>query len=128
MNKTKALQLSNDRSTNKTASLSITDRIELTNSILDLISFMVTNEIVVFFKNYTALNDLYNLSRLDEDVRTLAEKVYDGINKDLFSDPNLILTEKYLLEYITKKTISTMIDVVQNHNDAIRGVNKNAEE
>ena len=127
LNKSNAIKLENEKSQNTIPSLTITERVEITNSILDLISFMIANEIVVHFKNYAALHLPYDVSNLDNDVKTISEKVYDGINKDIFADPNLILTNKYLLEYITKKTITSMIDVIQTHNDNIRGNNKSAE-
>ena len=36
---------------------------------------MITNEIVVLFKNYTALNTLYNINRIDDDVKLIAEEI-----------------------------------------------------
>ena len=129
VNKSRSIYLSNQKNTNiDNASMSMPDRIEFTNSILDLISFMVNNEIMSYMKTYISLNNTYDISNLDNDVRKISTLVFDGINKSLFKDPNLILTENYLMEYITKKTISTLLDVVQNHNAIIRGQNQGTED
>ena len=100
------------------------ERIELTNSILDLIAFMVNNEIIAYFKTITSLQTSYNIANMDHDIEYIATKVYEGINKELFTNPNLILTDKYLMEYITKKTTSTILEITQIHNDNIRNANQ----
>jgi len=129
VNKSRSLYLSNQKNTNlDNASLSMPDRIEFTNSVLDLISFMVNNEIISYMKPYVALNNTYDISNLDTDVEKVSTIVFNGININLFKDPNLILTEKYLMEYITKKTINVMLDIVQNHNAILRGQNQGTED
>ena len=125
VNKSNSFYLSNQKKTNTdTASLNMTDRIDATNAVLDLISFMVTNEIASHFKSYISLKVAYDLSKLDVDASTISTTVFNGINKDLFKDPNLLLTEKYLMEFITKKTITVMIEASQNHNNNIRSINQ----
>ena len=57
---------------------------------------------------------------MDTDITNISKTVFDGINKELFKEPNLILTEEYLMSFITKKTINIMLDVVQAHNNNIR--------
>lgn len=129
VNKSRSVYLLNQKNTNlDNASLSMPDRIDFTNSVLDLISFMVNNEIISYMKTFIALNNQYDISNLDTDVEKISTLVFNGINKNLFKDPNLILTEKYLMEYITKKTISVMLDVVQNHNATLRGQNQGTED
>ena len=122
--KTREIYLRNQKSENSVVSLSMSERIELTNSILDLITFMVNNETIAYFKIYTSLQTMYNMSNMDHDIEYIASKVYEGINKDLFTNPNLILTDKYLMEYITKKTTNIIIEIAQVHNNNIRGVNQ----
>lgn len=125
VNKSNSFYLANQKNTSiDNSSLTMPERIELTNSILDLISFMVNNEIVSDFKTYVALNTSYDISKLDDDVTTISQRVFDGINKTLFKDPNLILTETYLMEFITKKTINTLLDVAQTHNSNLRTRNQ----
>ena len=124
VNKSNTAYLNNQ----KIITLSMPDRIELSNSVLDLISFMVNNEIVSFFKSYIILNNPYDISRMDEDVVIISQNVFNGINKVMFIDPNLVLTENYLMEFITKKTISTMLDVAQTHNANMRGHKQSSED
>lgn len=129
VNKSNSFYLANQKlQNNDKASLPMTDRVELTNSILDLIAFMVNNEIVSLFKNYISLNELYVISNIDKDAANISNNVFNGINENLFKDPNLILTDKYLMEYISKKSISTLIDVAQTHNSNIRTSNQSGEE
>ena len=124
VNRVKSIQLENQKASNISVSLSMPERIELTNSILDLIAFMVNNEIIAYFKTITSLQTSYNIANMDHDIEYIATKVYEGINKELFTNPNLILTDKYLMEYITKKTTSTILEITQIHNDNIRNANQ----
>ena len=125
VNKSNSFYLANQKNTlmgNTTMTLS--DRIEMTNGILDLITFMVNNEIVSSFKPYIGLNSSYDMSNMDTDIAAISNNIFNGINKELFKDPNLILTEEYLMSFITKKTINIMLDVAQAHNNNIRNINQ----
>lgn len=104
--------------------LTTPERIDVTNSVLDLITFMINNEIASVFKQYISLNELYNISNIDKDAKTIAENVHNGIDSKLFTDPNVMLTSEYLMTYITKKTIDLLIVVAQNHNDSLRSANQ----
>lgn len=121
INKANSIEIANIKKLDpKNELLSIPERIALMNDILDLISFMINYEITYHIKNILILNNPYDMSNLDKDVSEISNKVYEGINKDLFKDKNLVMTDAYLLQFITKKTISQMLDIVQVHNNNIR--------
>ena len=129
VNKSNSFYLANLKNQTKdNSTLDMPSRIDLTNSILDLITFLINNEIIIQIKPYIVLNNPYEISRLDDDVRVISTNVFKSINPSLFKDTNLVLTDEYLMTYITKKSMGLMIDVVQNHNDTIRGQNKQSTE
>lgn len=124
-NKSDSYVISNRKNTNlDNANLSMPERIDLTVSILDIITSLINTEITSIFKENFALNNLYNISNLDTDVAKISDKVFKGIRPMIFKDPNLILTEEYLMSYITKKTINTMIEVATTYNDNLRKSNQ----
>lgn len=121
VNKSNSYYLSNKKNVRMdNSTLPMPDRIELTNNVLDLISFMINSEIITEMKPYIALNNSYTIANLDSDVTNISKRVFDGINKNLFVDPDLVLTQEYLISFITKKTLTTLLDVVQQHNANIR--------
>lgn len=121
VNKSNSYYLANQKNTRKdNSTLPMPDRIELTNDVLDLISFMINNEIVTEMKTYISLSNPYVISNIDKDAATIAERVFKGINENLFTDPDLVLTKEYLISFITKKTLTTLLDVTQQHNSNLR--------
>lgn len=121
VNVSNSYYLSNQKNTRKdNSTLPMPDRIELTNDVLDLISFMINNEIVTEMKTYISLNNPYIISNLDSDTENISERVFKGINENLFDDPDLVLTKEYLMSFITKKTLTTLLDVTHQHNANLR--------
>lgn len=119
--KIKNMKMANKRIENSNGvTLSMPERIELTNSILDLMTFMITNEIMSYMKSFLSLNVKYEVSNLDTDIKKISETVFHGINPTLFTDPNLILTSEYLMSYITKKTTNIFLETVMNYNQTLR--------
>ena len=124
VNKSNSFYLNNQKiKSNGSATLSMPERVELTNSVLDLVTFMINNEITSVFKQYITLNDLYNMTNMDKDIEYVASNVANGLQQEVFTDPNLILTKEYLMRYISKKTIDLFIVVAQNHNTTLRNAN-----
>ena len=110
------------------ATLSMQERIDLTNSLLDLITFMITNEVASRFKSHNALNTPYNISDLDNDAKTISTFVFESIKSSIFTDANLTLTESYLSDYIVKKTIDVLVTASLTHNERIRKPDQNVGE
>lgn len=122
--KIKNMKMTNARIENSNGvTLSMPDRIDLTNSILDLITFMITNEIMSYMKTFMALNIKYEVSNLDDDIKKISQTVFHGINPSLFADPNLILTPEYLMSYITKKTTNVFLETTIQYNQSLRSTN-----
>ena len=121
INKSNSYLIENQAKSPSNATLTMPDRVDLTNSVLDMIAFMVNNEIYHLFRTYIALSNPYDVTNLDTDSAKISTNVFDGIKKDLFNNPNLILTSEYLMEYVTKKTITTLLETAQAHNANLKG-------
>jgi hypothetical protein len=120
-NKSNSYYLANLKNTRKdNSTLAMPDRMQLTNDVLDLIAFMINNEIMNEMKPYIILNNQYIISNIDKDVEIISKRVFNGINESLFLDPDLVLKTDYLSAFITKKTLTTMLDVATQHNISLR--------
>ena len=96
---------------NKDKLLSYTEKVTATLSQLEIISFLIDNEIIRLLDRNARIQKAYNSTMLDEDSKKIAEKVYNGLKKDInFSNPNILITDEYIMSYITEHTISSLIN------------------
>jgi hypothetical protein len=116
--KEKKLSIEKDMNSN----ISMPDRVELTNSILDLITYTINQEITSTMQPYIQLSQQFPINNIDIAIKNISNNVFNAVDKDMFSDPDLLLTSEYLQKFITAKTKNAMLDVVTRHNDAVRTV------
>lgn len=111
-------ELENDAFINSsnTPTLSIYDRIDVTNKLFDLISFMISNEIYRVFKDYQMLKEPYIINNIDDDLKKICETVFSGIKKEVYSDPDLLIEDSYIIEYLTKRATVMMFDMMLTYN------------
>lgn len=107
--------------------MQLPERIELTNSIFQLIDGMIESEILSTMKDHIALKEKYNTLNLDLDVGKISTIIYESFNKDLFTDPNLLLNKEYMMTYITKKTSYELLVSVLTHNETIKKLTSETE-
>ena len=104
--------------------MQLSERIELTNSIFNLIDDMIHEEILSFMKTFISLPEKYQILNLDIDVGKISTIIYEAFNKDIFLDPNVLITQEYMMSYITKKTSYELLIAVLAHNENINNANK----
>lgn len=107
--------------------MQLPERIDLTNSIFDLIDSMIEDEILSFMKDRIALREKYNVLNLDTDVGEISTNIYNAFNKDLFTDPNLLLNKEYMMSYITKKTSYALLVNTLTHNENLKKLTNDTE-
>lgn len=97
----------------------ISDTIKNTNDLLSLISDRIDDAINEVYQPYLILNKKYNFVRLDEDIKNIAETVFEGLNKDviLMSQQELMLTNEYISSYIIVTTKTRVLNYTKNWND-----------
>lgn len=104
--------------------LTMPERVNLTTSMFEFISNLITEEVESLMKTYVSLNTPYEIIKLDNDVEKISKIVYAGLNTDVFTDPNLIITKEYMMSFITKKTSYILLNYVLIYNNDIKESNK----
>lgn len=104
------------------SAISMPDRVELTNSVLDLITYMINQEITSTMQPYIQLSQPFPINNIDVAIKNISNNVFNAIDRDMFLDTDLLLTSEYLQKFITSKTKNAMLDVVMRHNDSIRAI------
>lgn len=99
--------------------LPISDTIKNTNDLLSLISDRIDDSINEVFQEYLILNKKYNFVKLDEDIKKIAESVFNGLNKDMIilSTSELMITDEYIFTYIVMTTKLRVLNYTKNWND-----------
>ena len=104
------------------STISMPDRVELTNSVLDLITYTINQEITSTMQPYIQLSQQFPINNIDVAIKNISNNVFNAIDRDMFLDSDLLLTSEYLQKFITSKTKNAMLDVVMRHNDSIRAI------
>lgn len=95
--------------------LDIDDRLTYTEHLLSFIDNMIEFE-VVNEKRFELILGQYDKNLdIDKVLESVSTRVYESIEKNVFTDPNNILTSKYIMEYIQKKTFFVCMQYVQNN-------------
>lgn len=92
-------------------------QIEATNNLLKLINSMIDNQCTATLKNTVMLQEKYEYPRIKEDVITISNAVYNGLDKDkVFNNPDIFLTNEYVMSYINQQTSLTLLNAAITYN------------
>ena len=90
---------------------------EATNDLLRLINTLIDNQCTVILKTTVALGEKYNYTSIKDDVTSISNMVFNGLDKNMiFSNPNIFLTNEYIMTYITQQTSLTLLNAVITYN------------
>lgn len=99
--------------------LATDEQVEVTKEILSLINTLIEIECNVTMKTFITLNQKYEYTRLSDDINIISTNVYEGLDKKLiFDNPNIFLTNDYIMKYISQQTsIILLANVIQFNAD-----------
>jgi hypothetical protein len=109
------ITIRNDRL--KSAELSI--KCEATAYILKIIDIVIELEIAQVIRTYKTLNTKYEINRLSDDIKKISKTVYKSVKSEIYSNNDCVLTEDYLISYITNMTTMEFIKQVRDMNNFI---------
>lgn len=90
---------------------------EATNNLLKLINTLIDNQCTVILKTTVALGEKYNYTSIKEDVTSISNTVFNGLDKTMiFNNPDIFLTNEYIMTYITQQTSLTLLNAVITYN------------
>lgn len=91
--------------TSKRESDVIENRVANTAAVLDMMSYLIHGEIIKKISLLSLMNASYNFLNIDNDVKEVSEKVFNALKKDIFVSEEILITEDYLMEHISKNTM-----------------------
>lgn len=91
------------------------DRLNYTKDFCAFIDEMINQEIINIRRFEILLNQPNKNLDVDNVIKEVSSKVFNSIKKELFDDPNNIVTREYLMSYIQKRTVVFYINYINNN-------------
>lgn len=91
------------------------DRLNYTKDFCTFIDEMINQEIINIRRFEILLNQPNKNLDVDNVIKEVSSKVFNSIKKELFDDPNNIVTREYLMSYIQKRTVVFYINYINNN-------------
>lgn len=96
------------------------EQFELTNDILDLIDKLIQIEASNKLKQSAMLNEKYRTINADNDIRSIADSVFDSLKKEnIFNNDDIFLNNEYIMKYIAQQSSIVFLALVKNYNNEI---------
>lgn len=96
------------------------EQFELTNDILDLIDKLIQIEASNKLKQTAMLNEKYQTINADNDIRSIADAVFDSLKKEnIFNNDDIFLNDEYIMKYIAQQSSIVFLALVKNYNNEI---------
>lgn len=93
----------------------INDRLRYTQELLSFIDELISIEIINE-KRFDIFLDIKNKNlNVDEVIEIVSSNVFNSLTNDIFINKDNILTEKYLMSYIQKKTFISYLTYIKNN-------------
>lgn len=91
-------------------------KIDISRNYIDIIDYMITNEISRIIETYALLKNRYEIRLLDEDLAKIATNIFNGLKKDFLNDDSIIFTEEYMMLYITNRCRLLLFNTITEYN------------
>lgn len=96
------------------------EKINISRNYIDMIDYIIGNEIARILQTYVLLRNRYETLQIDEDLEQLASTIYNGLKKDFLQDDSIIFTEEYMMKYITERCRLLLFNSVTEYNSSLR--------
>ena len=96
------------------------EKINISRNYIDMIDYIIGNEIARILQTYALLRNRYETLQIDEDLEKLASTIYNGLKKDFLQDDSIIFTEEYMMKYITERCRLLLFNSVTEYNSSLR--------
>lgn len=110
----------NQREKDSKSHINILDKVDATVGIINLCNLLIDNEVSKTMQACIRLNTKYDVTRLDHDVRIMATTVFESIRAEVFESPDLIITDKFLMQHITDEVMLKLMTAGQEWNTRLK--------
>lgn len=104
---------------NRLSSANLLQKCEATAGIIKIIDIVIDLEIAQVIRTYTSLGTKYEINRIPDDVTIISNNVYKAIKKEIYVNDDSVLTDEYLMSYITNIVTINFIQQVRGMNSVI---------
>lgn len=110
----------NTNETNVKTKMTMTERVDITLSIMNLLNVLIDNEINKTLQACARINTKYDVTRLDKDVKIIATTVFEAIKPEVFISADSIISDNFLMQHITDEVMIRLMKVGQEYNKALQ--------
>lgn len=100
--------------------ISMTDKINTTLDIINLIIFLINYQISYKLKEYAELHKPYPILNADDDLLNILEEIQKALKIEIFTSDEILLSDEYLMKYITGQTTILWIRSIVDFNSEIK--------
>lgn len=104
----------------KVSSTTEQDKLDYSIGVINLINNIIDIEITGFLKSYIVLGTTYNVINLDKDVETVSKTVFESIKSETYMNDTILLSDNYIMSYITKNVSYVLIVKSLSINNKLR--------
>ena len=108
------------RNVNETYNVSEQEKLDYSIGVINLINNIIDIEVNGFLKSNVVLGNPYNIINLDKDVETISTSVFNAIKSDAYVNNTILLSDTYILTYITRNVSYVFIVRALTLNNKVR--------
>lgn len=94
-------------------------RLQTTGVLLQTIEGIVIHEIDAILTSYEMLGKRYEYTNIESDVNIITSRVKSGLDSDLFSEEDIIISNDYLSLYIADYTTLELLNAAAELNERL---------
>ena len=91
------------------------DDISITTQMLKFIDQLIEHETLFQLYQIAAIGDKFDTRHLDTAITETSQRIYDGLNKSIYTESKVIIPE-YIMKYIVEKVTYTMTSTINDYN------------
>lgn len=92
------------------------DKVTLTVDVINLCNTLINSNVSHMISAKEMLHEKYDLKFLKEDSEKIATHVYESIRKELIVDNMLVVSDEFILNYISEETILVLLQNATDYN------------
>lgn len=108
------------RNVNEAYNVSEQEKLDYSIGVINLINNIIDIEVNGFLKSNVVLGNPYNIINLDKDVETISTSVFNAIKSDVYVNNTILLSDTYILTYITRNVSYVLIVRALTLNNKVR--------
>jgi len=99
--------------------ITLGDKISYTTDAILLINTIIDNNIADVLLSYRELDKKYEMKKMGDNIKAISENVYNSFKKELYTHPQLLVTDEFLMQHIMNETSRKLLSATTEYNNSI---------